>query len=149
MGSFSHRLVQSWPADLFTNRFRTSEDAVTVCYGPSRFAVARRRPALVSLVFLHTFFGLAQFCKKPCNPVFNVLQFFKKIEERSADLHWLSFKTLRQNNAVLRRAALSGPKPAPNRARYRVFSASHCGRPSDRLYCTFQISQGPVRNSGG
>jgi hypothetical protein len=26
---------------------------------------------------LHTFFGLAQFCKKPCNLVFNVLQFFK------------------------------------------------------------------------
>jgi hypothetical protein len=26
-------------------------------------------------------------------------------------------KTLRQNNAVLRRAALSGPKPAPDRAR--------------------------------
>jgi len=23
-------------------------------------------------------FRLAQFCKKPCNPVFNVLQFFKK-----------------------------------------------------------------------
>ncbi len=39
--------------------------------------------ALVSLVFLHTFFGLAQFCKKPCNPVFNVLQFFKKVEEHS------------------------------------------------------------------
>ncbi len=34
-------------------------------------------PALVSLVFLHTFFGLAQFCKRPCNPVFDVLQFFK------------------------------------------------------------------------
>jgi hypothetical protein len=34
-------------------------------------------PALVWLVFLHTFFGLAQFCKKPCNPVFNVLQSFK------------------------------------------------------------------------
>jgi hypothetical protein len=32
---------------------------------------------LVSLVFLHTFFGLAQFCKRPCNPVFDVLQFFK------------------------------------------------------------------------
>jgi hypothetical protein len=27
---------------------------------------------------LHTFFGLAEFCKKPCNLVFNVLQFFKK-----------------------------------------------------------------------
>jgi len=26
------------------------------------------------------------------------------------------FKTLRQNNAVLRRAALSGPRPAPDRA---------------------------------
>ncbi len=37
-------------------------------------------PELVSLVFFaHTFFGLAEFCKKPCNPVFNVLQFFKKI----------------------------------------------------------------------
>ncbi len=36
-------------------------------------------PALVSLVFLQTFFGLAQFYKKPCNPVFNVLQVFKKI----------------------------------------------------------------------
>jgi hypothetical protein len=34
---------------------------------------------LVSLVFLHTFFGLAQLCKKPCNLVFNVLQFFKKM----------------------------------------------------------------------
>ncbi len=33
-------------------------------------------PALVSLVFLHIFCGLAQFCKKPCNPVFNVLLFF-------------------------------------------------------------------------
>jgi len=30
---------------------------------------------------LHTFFDLVQFCKKPCNPVFNVLQFFKKCEE--------------------------------------------------------------------
>jgi hypothetical protein len=59
-----------------------------------------------------------------------------------------NFKTLRQNNAVLRRAALSGPKPTSNRARYWVFSTSHCGRPSDRLYCTFQISQGPPRNSG-
>jgi len=38
---------------------------------------------LDSLAFLHTFFGLAQFCKKPCNPVFNVLQFFKKCEEHS------------------------------------------------------------------
>jgi hypothetical protein len=35
-------------------------------------------PALVSLVFFHTFFGLAQFCKKPCSLVFNVLQFFEK-----------------------------------------------------------------------
>jgi hypothetical protein len=25
---------------------------------------------LVTVVFLHTFFGLAQFCKKPGNPVF-------------------------------------------------------------------------------
>ncbi len=41
-------------------------------------------PALVSLVFLHPFFGLAQFCKKPCNPVFNVLQVFKKIVEHFA-----------------------------------------------------------------
>jgi hypothetical protein len=40
-------------------------------------------PALVSLVFLHTFFGLAHFCKKQCNPVFNVLGFFKTNEERS------------------------------------------------------------------
>ncbi len=39
-------------------------------------------------------------------------------------------------------------EPAPNRAHYRVFSASHCERPSDRLYCTFQISEGPVRNWG-
>jgi hypothetical protein len=39
-------------------------------------------PALVSLVFLHTFFGLAQFCKKLCNPVFNVLQFFTKNGKR-------------------------------------------------------------------
>jgi hypothetical protein len=34
---------------------------------------------LVLLVFLHTFFGLVQFCKKPCNLVFNVLQLFKKM----------------------------------------------------------------------
>jgi hypothetical protein len=34
------------------------------------------------------------------------------------------FKTLRQNNAVLRRAALSGPKPPPDRARQGVFSVS-------------------------
>jgi hypothetical protein len=27
---------------------------------------------------LKPFFRLAQFCKKPCNPVFNFLQFFKK-----------------------------------------------------------------------
>jgi hypothetical protein len=27
-----------------------------------------------------TFFGLAQFCKKPCNPVFNVLQASKKVK---------------------------------------------------------------------
>jgi hypothetical protein len=40
-------------------------------------------PALVLLVFLHIFFGLAQFCKKQCNPVFNVLCFFQKNEERS------------------------------------------------------------------
>ncbi len=36
--------------------------------------------ALVSLVFLHTFFSLAQFCKKPCNPVFNFLQFFNSVK---------------------------------------------------------------------
>ncbi len=36
MGSFSHRLVQSWPADLFRNCFRTSEGPVTVCTGPCR-----------------------------------------------------------------------------------------------------------------
>jgi hypothetical protein len=40
-------------------------------------------PALVSLVFLHTFFSLAQFCKKPCNPVFNVLEFFKNAKKYS------------------------------------------------------------------
>jgi hypothetical protein len=34
-----------------------------------------------ALVSLPTFSGLAQFCKKPCNPVFNVLQFFKKVDE--------------------------------------------------------------------
>jgi hypothetical protein len=34
--------------------------------------------SITIIVFLHTFFGLAQFFKKPCNPVFNVLQFFKK-----------------------------------------------------------------------
>jgi hypothetical protein len=27
---------------------------------------------------LHIFCGLAQFCKKPCNPVFNLLLFFPK-----------------------------------------------------------------------
>ncbi len=40
-------------------------------------------PTLVSLVFLHTFFGLAQLCKKPFNPVFNVLQNLKKVDEHS------------------------------------------------------------------
>jgi hypothetical protein len=35
---------------------------------------------LVSLVFLHTFCDLAQFCRKPCNPVFVVLQFLKKLK---------------------------------------------------------------------
>ncbi len=34
--------------------------------------------SITIIVFLHTFFGLAQFFKKPCNPVFNVLQFFQK-----------------------------------------------------------------------
>jgi hypothetical protein len=29
---------------------------------------------------LHTFFGLAHFWKKPCNPVFKVHQFFKKAQ---------------------------------------------------------------------
>jgi hypothetical protein len=60
---------------------------------------------------LHTFFGLAQFCKKPCNPVFNVLQFFKfflKIYFRYKLIEGKILKTLRLNNAVLRRAALSG-----------------------------------------
>jgi hypothetical protein len=35
------------------------------------------------LVFLHTFFSIAQFRKKPCNPVFNVLYNFNKSGERS------------------------------------------------------------------
>jgi hypothetical protein len=34
-------------------------------------------PALVSLVFLHTFFGLAQFCKKTIQPGFQCFQFLK------------------------------------------------------------------------
>ncbi len=109
-------------------------------------------PALVSLcLFAHLFFfALAQFCKKPCNPVFDVLQFFKKLctcfcicrrgnwthdlpcRTRSIDhghnvkqkresfmfriycrckvKKGIFFKTLRQNNAVLRRAALSERK---------------------------------------
>ncbi len=121
------------------------------------------------LSFCTPFIGSAQFCKKPCNPVFNVLQFFKekvkhslymlfccrcsaqRLASRHRDWiqglpcrkcstnhchsirHWggrfffqiycryevkkgKKFKTLQQNNAVLRRAALSGPKPAPDRA---------------------------------
>ncbi len=45
--------------------------------------------SITIIVFLHTFFGLAQFFKKPCNPVFNVLQFFKKKSEEPS-LHYLS-----------------------------------------------------------
>jgi hypothetical protein len=30
--------------------------------------------AMAPLVSLHIFSGLAQFCKKPCNPIFNILQ---------------------------------------------------------------------------
>jgi hypothetical protein len=36
---------------------------------------------------LHTFFSLAQFCNKPCNPVLNVLQFFKKANNVLLVLH--------------------------------------------------------------
>jgi hypothetical protein len=32
------------------------------------------------LSFLHTFFGLAHFCKKPCNPVFNVFRTSTKVK---------------------------------------------------------------------
>jgi len=35
-------------------------------------------PELVPAGSLQPFFCLAQFCNKPCNPVFNVLQFLKK-----------------------------------------------------------------------
>ncbi len=116
------------------------------------------------LSFLHTFFGLAQFCKKPCNLVFNVLleffykkknlllffiasvlgTYFSRVQPTTSLCrkcstihchtirHWTrgfifkifcrhkvkkdkNLKTLWQNNAVLRRAALSAPKPAPHR----------------------------------
>jgi hypothetical protein len=41
---------------------------------------------------MHTFFSRAQFCKKPCNPVFNVLQCFKKCEEHSVVLPLRMFR---------------------------------------------------------
>jgi hypothetical protein len=67
-------------------------------------------------LFLHTFFRPCTVLQETMQPGFQCSSVLQKIEERSADLHCLCFKTLRQNNAVLRRAALSGPKPAPNRA---------------------------------
>jgi len=50
-------------------------------------------------------------CKK--SKIISKLKFYyrDKVKKRKF------FKTLRQDNAVLRRAALSGSKPAPDRAR--------------------------------
>jgi hypothetical protein len=47
---------------------------------------------------LQPFFRLAQFCKKPCNPVFNVFQFFKK---KVKNILWVFFvaKVLRERFA--------------------------------------------------
>jgi hypothetical protein len=46
--------------------------------------------ALISLVFLHTFFVLAQFCKKPCNLVFNVLHELFKSEDQSIRMFFIT-----------------------------------------------------------
>jgi hypothetical protein len=65
-------------------------------------------PTLVSLVFLHTFFCVAQSCKRRLN--FYIYPIHKLKNGKK-------LKTLLQNNAVLIRAALSGTKPVPDKAR--------------------------------
>jgi hypothetical protein len=70
-------------------------------------------PTLVSLVFLHTFFCVAQSCKRRLN--FYIYPIHKLKNGKK-------LKTLLQNNAVLIRAALSGTKPVPDKARQGVFS---------------------------
>jgi hypothetical protein len=62
-----------------------------------------------ALVFLHTFFGLAQFCKKLCNPVFNVLSVLQKSEDRSADLQCQCFGHM----FCIAGAAGTGPTTTP------------------------------------
>ncbi len=60
-----------------------------------------------SLVFLHILFGLSQFCKKPCNPVFNVLQFLKKVKKILG--MFFVVNVLRERVASRRRGCNPGP----------------------------------------
>jgi hypothetical protein len=81
---------------------------------------------------LHIFFGLAQFCKKPCNPVFNVLQFFKA-----------NFRTFRCNSKML---GIAGTEiePTTSLAGYIVLTT---GIPSGRKENYIFIHFIPHRNS--
>jgi len=65
-------------------------------------------PTLVSLVFLHTYFCVAQSCKRRVYFYIYRIHKLKKCKK---------LKTLLQNHAVLSRAAHSGPKQVPDRAR--------------------------------
>ncbi len=76
-------------------------------------------PALISLVFLHTFFGLAQFCKKPCNLVFNVLhELFKRSEDQSIRMFFIT------ND--LRKCLASRRKFQSQDLPCRSYGANHC-----------------------
>jgi hypothetical protein len=71
--------------------------------------------ALVSHVFLHTFFGLTQFCKKPCNPVFNVHQFFKKAQ------NVLSMFSVANFGMIIPETFPQGLNPGPSLAKLSAF----------------------------
>ncbi len=65
-------------------------------------------PALISLVFSHTFFDLAQFCKKPCNLVFNVLhELFKRSEDQSIRMFFITNDL--QTSCIKAQVLIPGP----------------------------------------
>jgi hypothetical protein len=84
---------------------------------------------LVSLVFLHIFFSVTQFYKQR-------VYFLYLLHTQSQKGQ--NFKTLSRNNAVLYKVALSGLKPAPNKARLGCL-ASHQGRHRKALFNLPQI----------
>jgi len=91
------------PAFLLVQKLKSAPRACEMQNTPNELC-----PTLVSLVFLHTYFCIAQSCKR------RVYFYIYRIHKLKKDK---KLKTLLQNNAVLMRAALSGTKPVPDRAR--------------------------------